>query len=68
MRLGVGGPWYAALPQEAWPQQEEARQQILRDFQGPLGDRRWAGGGQRGGGGDANAIEMYSRAQWGEKL
>lgn len=52
MRLGVGGPWYAALPDEAWPEEEEARQQILKDFQEPHGDRRCsAGGGGRGVGG-----------------
>ena len=47
-RLGVGGPWYAALPDEAWPQEEEARRAIRADFQEPHGDRRW-GPGARGG-------------------
>ena len=30
LRLGVGGPWYAALPQEAWPQEAAARADILK--------------------------------------
>lgn len=55
MRLGVGGPWYAALPQEAWPREEEARRKILQDFQGTEGDRRWAGLGGAGGGGGGGA-------------
>ena len=41
VRLGVGGPWYAALPDEAWPQEEDARAAIRKDFQEPHGDRRW---------------------------
>lgn len=49
VRLGVGGPWYAALPDEAWPQEEEARAAIRKDFQEPHGDRRW-GVAARGGG------------------
>ncbi|PRW34073.1 cobalamin synthesis P47K [Chlorella sorokiniana] len=40
VRLGVGGPWYAALPDEAWPQEEAARAAIRKDFQEPHGDRR----------------------------
>ncbi|EFN52146.1 hypothetical protein CHLNCDRAFT_58985 [Chlorella variabilis] len=40
LRLGMGGPWYAALPDEAWPQEEEHRQAVLKDFQGQHGDRR----------------------------
>ena len=42
LRLGMGGPWYAALPDEAWPQEEEHRQAVLKDFQGQHGDRRLA--------------------------
>ena len=30
LRLGVGGPWYSALPDEAWPQDEAARADILK--------------------------------------
>ena len=41
VRVGMGGPWYAALPEEAWPQEAEQRAQILKDFQEPHGDRRW---------------------------
>jgi hypothetical protein len=44
VRVGVGGPWYAALPEEAWPQDAEQRGQILKDFQKPHGDRRWGAG------------------------
>ncbi|KAI3426100.1 hypothetical protein D9Q98_008068 [Chlorella vulgaris] len=40
LRLGVGGPWYAALPTEAWPQDEQHQAAALRDFQEPHGDRR----------------------------
>ena len=30
LRLGVGGPWYAVLPDEAWPQEEQARADIMK--------------------------------------
>ncbi|BDA42376.1 probable metal chaperone YciC at N-terminal half [Coccomyxa sp. Obi] len=40
LRLGVGGPWYAALPDEAWPQEEQARADIMKDFEEGVGDRR----------------------------
>ena len=40
LRFTVGGPWYAALPDEAWPQDPEHRADVMRDFQGPDGDRR----------------------------
>lgn len=40
LRFTVGGPWYAALPQEAWPQDPAARRDILKDFDGEGGDRR----------------------------
>ena len=41
LRVGVGGPWYAALPEEAWPEEAEHRAQIMLDSQEPHGDRRW---------------------------
>jgi hypothetical protein len=40
LRFTVGGPWYASLPDEAWPSGREQRQVILKDFQDPFGDRR----------------------------
>lgn len=40
MRFTVGGPWYASLPEEAWPAEDEAKNDIMRDFEGPCGDRR----------------------------
>jgi G3E family GTPase len=40
LRFTVGGPWYASLPEEAWPADEEARSDIMRDFVEPYGDRR----------------------------
>jgi G3E family GTPase len=40
LRFTVGGPWYASLPDEAWPSEDEARREILKDFEGPHGDRR----------------------------
>lgn len=40
LRFTVGGPWYASLPDEAWPTDLEARNDILKDFEEPHGDRR----------------------------
>lgn len=40
IRFTVGGPWYAALPEEAWPESSEDRRVIEKDFYGPSGDRR----------------------------
>lgn len=40
LRFTVGGPWYAALPDEAWPQDPAQRADVLRDFEGETGDRR----------------------------
>lgn len=40
LRFTVGGPWYAALPEEAWPQSSEERRVVQQDFDGPDGDRR----------------------------
>jgi G3E family GTPase len=34
------GMWYAALPEDEWPQEGEVRAQIRTDWQGPWGDRR----------------------------
>lgn len=40
LRFTVGGPWYASLPDEAWPEDEQDRLAILNDFVEPHGDRR----------------------------
>ena len=32
--------WYATLPQEEWPEEEDARAQIQGDWEEPWGDRR----------------------------
>lgn len=32
--------WYAALPKGEWPEEDEARAQIQKDWQDPWGDRR----------------------------
>lgn len=40
LRFVVGGPWYATLPDEAWPAELAARAAILKDFEGLHGDRR----------------------------
>lgn len=40
LRFTVGGPWYAALPSEAWPEDPDQLAQINSDFEGPHGDRR----------------------------
>jgi len=34
------GTWYAALPEDEWPEEKEARAQIQNDWQEPWGDRR----------------------------
>lgn len=34
------GTWYAALPRSDWPEDEETRAQLDRDWQEPWGDRR----------------------------
>jgi G3E family GTPase len=36
----AAGIWYAALPREEWPEEEELREQVRRDWQEPWGDRR----------------------------
>ena len=30
LRVGPGGPWFAAVPKESWPEDEEACQDILK--------------------------------------
>jgi len=35
-----GGPWFAEQPEEAWPQEEEEKAAIRKEFQEPFGDRR----------------------------
>ena len=35
-----GGKWWAASEDELWPEEEADRQDILRDFEGDMGDRR----------------------------
>ena len=34
------GDWWAAIPDEEWPESEEQRKSLLADFDGPWGDRR----------------------------
>ena len=41
LRLGVGGPWYAALPDEAWPAEEGARADILKVLPRPCDSPAW---------------------------
>ncbi|EIE18308.1 cobalamin synthesis protein P47K, partial [Coccomyxa subellipsoidea C-169] len=40
LRVGPAGPWFAAVPEEAWPDDERARAGIRKDFEGDAGDRR----------------------------
>ncbi|KAJ5188160.1 hypothetical protein N7472_007174 [Penicillium cf. griseofulvum] len=40
MTVGCGGPWFAEVPDEAWPEDQDVRESIQNDFQGPWGDRR----------------------------
>ncbi|OQE06143.1 hypothetical protein PENVUL_c019G07232, partial [Penicillium vulpinum] len=40
LTLGCGGPWFAEVPDEAWPEDQDVRKSIQNDFQGPWGDRR----------------------------
>ena len=30
LRLGPGGPWFAAVPEDSWPEDAETRQSILK--------------------------------------
>ncbi|KAB8268594.1 CobW/HypB/UreG, nucleotide-binding domain-containing protein [Aspergillus minisclerotigenes] len=40
LTIGCGGPWFAEVPDEAWPEDADVRKSIEDDFQGPWGDRR----------------------------
>ncbi|KAJ5578724.1 uncharacterized protein N7459_007688 [Penicillium hispanicum] len=40
LTVGCGGPWFAEVPDEAWPEDKDVRESIENDFQGPWGDRR----------------------------
>ncbi|KAK4868403.1 hypothetical protein LT330_007125 [Penicillium expansum] len=40
MTLGCGGPWFAEVPDEDWPEDKDVRESIQNDFQGAWGDRR----------------------------
>ncbi|MCG8585730.1 MAG: zinc metallochaperone GTPase ZigA [Pirellulales bacterium] len=38
--LSPEGSWWAAVPQDDWPDDAEEREEVLRDFVKPYGDRR----------------------------
>jgi G3E family GTPase len=38
--LGPEGHWWAAVPQDDWPDDEAERVAVMEDFAGPYGDRR----------------------------
>ncbi|KAL4782598.1 CobW/HypB/UreG, nucleotide-binding domain-containing protein [Aspergillus varians] len=40
LTVGPGGPWFAEVPDEAWPEDPDVRKSIEQDFQGKWGDRR----------------------------
>lgn len=40
LTVGCGGPWFAEVPDEAWPGDKDGVDSIKNDFQGPWGDRR----------------------------
>jgi G3E family GTPase len=40
LTIGCGGPWFAEVPDEAWPEDPDVRKSIENDFQEPWGDRR----------------------------
>lgn len=40
LTVGCGGPWFAEVPAEAWPEDKDVRESIEKDFQGSWGDRR----------------------------
>ncbi|EAW13593.1 CobW domain protein [Aspergillus clavatus NRRL 1] len=40
LTVGCGGPWFAEVPDEAWPEDLDVRKSIENDFMEPWGDRR----------------------------
>lgn len=40
LTMGSGGPWFAEVPREAWPEDDDIIKSIDNDFSGPWGDRR----------------------------
>lgn len=40
LTVGCGGPWFAEMPDEAWPEDPDVVKSIQDDFQGTWGDRR----------------------------
>ncbi|KAL5000881.1 CobW/HypB/UreG, nucleotide-binding domain-containing protein [Aspergillus recurvatus] len=40
LTVGCGGPWFAEVPDDAWPEDKDVRASIEGDFQGEWGDRR----------------------------
>ncbi|RAL06860.1 putative extracellular exo-polygalacturonase [Aspergillus homomorphus CBS 101889] len=40
LTMNCGGPWFAEVPDEAWPEDGDVRKSIADDFQGEWGDRR----------------------------
>lgn len=40
LTVGCGGPWFAEMPDDAWPEDKDVIESILNDFQAPWGDRR----------------------------
>lgn len=40
LAITCGGPWFAEIPQDQWPESEATRKGIMRDFKAPFGDRR----------------------------
>ncbi|KAL2817904.1 phosphate transporter family-domain-containing protein [Aspergillus cavernicola] len=40
LTVGCGGPWFAEVSDEGWPEDKDVRKSIEQDFQGKWGDRR----------------------------
>lgn len=40
LTVGCGGPWFAEVPRDMWPEDKDVYESIERDFQEPWGDRR----------------------------